>query len=211
MRLFRRSFKRAEIPVEYSKGFNPQPRFSIASPLSLGIESEEEYMDIELERQIPIESFITRMNKVLPEDVQILDGSYPKDNMAIAAIIDWAQYEIRLPIINDINLDSISSKLEDWLNKGEILISRMRKKGRKRVMGQENIRPLIKKMEVVGSDGGQIVIEIISKTGEKGNLRPLDLLEVFIKDNDLEEHKDLVALKRKGLFVEKMGELQRPI
>ena len=35
MRLLQRALRRAEIPVAYSGGFNPQPRLSIALPLSL--------------------------------------------------------------------------------------------------------------------------------------------------------------------------------
>ncbi len=70
MRLFERGFRRAQIPIKYSEGFNPQPKFSIANPLALGIESEEEYMDINLHERIPIDEFIERMNRELPDDIK---------------------------------------------------------------------------------------------------------------------------------------------
>lgn len=76
MRLFHRAFNKSGIKVKYSQGFNPQPKFSIGSPLSLGIESEEEYMDIDLEEKISEEKFIKSLNRVLPKDVQILDAKY---------------------------------------------------------------------------------------------------------------------------------------
>lgn len=211
MRLFQRSFNRAEIPVEYSKGFNPQPRFSIASPLSLGIESEEEYMDIELERKVSVEDFKDRMNKVLPKDVQIIEGIYPEDDRAIAAIIEWGLYEMAIKKNDTLDLGILNNRLKAWLEKDEILISRFRKKGRKKVMKEENIKPLIKTIEVKNIIDNEIIVEALIKTGDKGNLRPLDFIEALIRDNDLEEYKDGISLKRLGLFMEEQGEIYKPI
>ena len=36
LRLFKRSFKRVGIKLQYSQGFNPHPKMSFAQPLSLG-------------------------------------------------------------------------------------------------------------------------------------------------------------------------------
>ena len=69
VRLFHRTFNRSQLQIKYSEGFNPHPKFSIANPLSLGIESEGEYIDIELENDIKIDEFIDRMNKALPQDI----------------------------------------------------------------------------------------------------------------------------------------------
>ena len=40
VRLFTRAFKRAELPLAYSEGFNPHPKMSIGLPLSVGVTSE---------------------------------------------------------------------------------------------------------------------------------------------------------------------------
>jgi radical SAM-linked protein len=42
MTIFERSFQRAGILLEYSKGYNPKPRLEFAHPLTLGIESTAE-------------------------------------------------------------------------------------------------------------------------------------------------------------------------
>lgn len=49
MRLFQRAFKRAGLPLTHTQGFNPRPSVSIALPLSLGVESQCELLDFELE------------------------------------------------------------------------------------------------------------------------------------------------------------------
>ena len=47
LRLFKRSFKRVDIKLQYSQGFNPHPKMSFAQPLSLGYDSRGEYLEIE--------------------------------------------------------------------------------------------------------------------------------------------------------------------
>ena len=48
-RTFHRVLVRANIPMWYTKGFNPRPSVSIALPLSLGVASKCELLDFELE------------------------------------------------------------------------------------------------------------------------------------------------------------------
>ena len=37
MRLFQRAFKRADLALKHTQGFNPRPSVSIALPLSVGV------------------------------------------------------------------------------------------------------------------------------------------------------------------------------
>lgn len=46
--LFSRAVRRARLPVAYSQGFHPLPRLSFGPALPLGIESQEEFLDLEL-------------------------------------------------------------------------------------------------------------------------------------------------------------------
>lgn len=50
MRTIQRIIRRSGLPIEYSKGFNPHMTLSIAQPLSVGVYSEGEYMDIVLSK-----------------------------------------------------------------------------------------------------------------------------------------------------------------
>ena len=64
-RLLQRAFRRAEINLSYSQGFNPHPKMSYANALALGTESQGEYVDIEIEDDISAEEFLTRINEEL--------------------------------------------------------------------------------------------------------------------------------------------------
>ena len=46
MRLWERAFRRADLSLVYSDGFSPHARISLASPLSVGVTSQAELMDV---------------------------------------------------------------------------------------------------------------------------------------------------------------------
>ena len=66
-RLLQRAFRRAEINLSYSQGFNPHPKMSYGNALALGVESQGEYVDIEIEDDITVEEFLKRINEELPK------------------------------------------------------------------------------------------------------------------------------------------------
>ena len=49
MRAFSRAFRRARIPIAYTKGFNPHAIMVFGLPLQVGVTSESEYLDISLD------------------------------------------------------------------------------------------------------------------------------------------------------------------
>lgn len=211
IRLFQRTFKRAHIPVKYSEGFNPHPRFSIANPLPLGIESEEEYMDIELVNKIDTQDFKDRMNMILPKDIQIIDSIYTEDNESISSTLSWALYEIIFETNKDLNLRKIDEIIDNWLSKDEIMISRLRKKGKKKVMKEENIKPLIGNIRILDKLDKEVIIEALIKVGEYGNLRPVDFIQALKNIDELGINVDSVSLVRKALYIENRGKLFKPI
>lgn len=211
LRLFQRTFKRADIPVKYSKGFNPHPRFSIANPLSLGIEGEEEYMDIELVEKIDSQDFKQRMNAILPKDIQILDAIYPKDKKSISAILSWGHYQIKFDIDKDLTLEDISKIIDTWLSKDEIMISRLRKRRKKKVMIEENIRPLIDKIEIMDKIDNEVTIETIMGVAENANLRPVDFVKALNAIGELGMDIDSVSIRRKSLYIEEADKLYKPM
>ena len=71
MRVFQRSFKRAGLPLTHTKGFNPRPSVSIALPLSVGVESQCELLDFDLEGDpVPEEEILRRLNACLVPGVK---------------------------------------------------------------------------------------------------------------------------------------------
>lgn len=71
MHLLERSLRRAALPYALSQGFNPHIRLSMGTVLPVGLWSEEEYFDLELQEKISTEEFTLRLNAVLPPEMHI--------------------------------------------------------------------------------------------------------------------------------------------
>ncbi len=69
--LFARSCRRACLPVAYSQGFHPLPRISFGPALPVGMESEEEFLDLLLYEEMSAKEVQQRLNAELPSGFQI--------------------------------------------------------------------------------------------------------------------------------------------
>ncbi|NLC04384.1 MAG: DUF2344 domain-containing protein [Tissierellia bacterium] len=211
LRLFQRCFNRAGIKLNYSKGFNPRPKFSVANPLSLGVESIEEYMDIDLIEEMDIREFIHSMNAVLPDDIRILRAEYTKDTKSVSAILDLAKYEIKFKTEKNMSKEELDIIIQAWLENEQILISRLRKRKKNKIVIEENIRCLIKEVEVIHISQDLITINALLSSSETGTLRPLDFIEAMDRDNNLAIDMESVMLKRLGLYIEGINSIYKPI
>lgn len=72
-RAMSRALKRAQIPLWYTEGFNPHPYMSFSLPLSLGVESLCESVDLRIIGDITNDEIKNRLNNVLPQDIKIVD------------------------------------------------------------------------------------------------------------------------------------------
>ena len=73
MRLFTRAMRRAELPLKMSEGFSPHPKLSLKRALKLGVESEHEEASIILRFPVEPKEFQDRLQKKLPEGIQVQD------------------------------------------------------------------------------------------------------------------------------------------
>lgn len=95
--LFTRAVSRAGLPVLYSQGFHPHPRFSFATATSVGVESEAEYLDIYVDGMGPAEAQ-ERLNRVLPPGIAILESvEMPLKTESLSVLIEATRYRIVLP------------------------------------------------------------------------------------------------------------------
>jgi radical SAM-linked protein len=73
MTVFERALVRAGCRAVFTEGYNPKPRLEFASPIGLGIESEEEIASVELTEDSPPPGFREAMNEALPHGLSIVD------------------------------------------------------------------------------------------------------------------------------------------
>ena len=70
-RAWERLLRRANLPVAYSKGYNPRPRLQLAAALPLGFTSECEIIDIRMETQLPLEELLGRLRTSAPPGIAV--------------------------------------------------------------------------------------------------------------------------------------------
>lgn len=84
MRFFQKAIRRAGIDVAYTTGFSPHQIMSFAAPLGVGLCSNGEYMDIEVNSMESCQDILERLNRVSVPGIEVIsvkilpeDGRYP--------------------------------------------------------------------------------------------------------------------------------------
>ena len=177
MRTFYRALKRANLPISYSQGFNPHPSISVAAPLSLGIESIGEYIDVEFDSYVDENEVKEKLNENLPLGMRVLNVIYIKEKkVAAMASVHGAKYIFRMNHNLD-NIDALKNQLNKILSSEEILKDKKTKKGIREV----NVRPLIVDLKVSSFNNEEVEIEALLRAGSNGSLG-IDILASIIKD-----------------------------
>lgn len=209
VRLFTRTFSKAGIPIKFSEGYNPHPKFSIGNPLPLGTESLAEYMDVELAYWMDPETFIERMNKSLPQGIQLIESKMVEKRASLTSMISWSHYEIRFMSDKLDEEDDFEEALSKWNSLSQVNITKKRKKGKKKVERQLDIKPLIGNITYKGKDNEDFhVLSALLKSGESGNLKPIELMEAMERELDLKVDLDMVMIKRLDVFTDEDGEIK---
>ncbi|MBT0651489.1 TIGR03960 family B12-binding radical SAM protein [Geomobilimonas luticola] len=103
--LFTRAVGRSRVPIRYSQGFHPHPKFSFATALSVGVESWAEYLDMELAEPWSADKVKDALNSVLPAGVEILESAeIPLNSTSLSVIMDKVRYRVTLPGERDLDL-----------------------------------------------------------------------------------------------------------
>ena len=95
--VFTRAVSRGDVPILFSLGFHPHPRFSFGTATSVGVESQAEYMDMLVAAGITAQEVQERLNAVLPEGLRILDSTQiDAKSPSISTLIDATRYRITI-------------------------------------------------------------------------------------------------------------------
>ena len=151
MRLFQRAFKRAGLPLTHTQGYNPRPSVSIALPLSVGVESQCEMLDFDLEGEgIPYAEITARLNAALIPGVQVL-RSYP--NGRKIREIALLQCALTLEYDHGVSDEQIEG-LKNLFASQSLLVEKKGKNG----PVQQDITPMIRSLQVTREDGDTVHI-----------------------------------------------------
>ncbi len=96
MRYFQKAIRRAKIDIKYSSGFSPHQIMTFAAPLGVGLESNGEYMDIEVNSLTSSVQLMNSLNEQMAEGIHILEVCLLPEHAGNAmASVAAAKYTIR--------------------------------------------------------------------------------------------------------------------
>ena len=209
MRIFKRAFKRARIPLAYSKGFNPHPKMGFAQPLSLGYWSMSEYIEFETadgSGYLPNE-IMARLSEALPEGIDLI-RCLPADDLTktLAAHSVAAEYMIEIPL-QEQDEGLLSGGTADprrlwhaYMDQPEIFAWKRQKK--KKDLKRIDIRPMIR--EITFQKNGDILyVDAVLDSGSASNLSPELVIASLADCFCMKYDRNCVSVMRKQLFFDR--------
>lgn len=192
MRHFQKVFRRSGIKVSYSQGFNPHQILSFAAPLGVGLTSDGEYLDLQLNEWDSSENMINQINDEMNDEIKVISfRQLEEDSKPSMAIVAAADY---LVSIKDgyFVCDNFLEQLTEFIKRESITILKKTKKSEKMI----DIKPYIYQYHTDKASFEALVGHAISEefaeqydngikiyiqltTGSVINIKPELLLEAF--------------------------------
>jgi radical SAM-linked protein len=193
MRFFERAFRRLNLPLKFSEGFNPHPKFTFGGPLSVGVASLYEVMEVELTTPINYELFIQNFNASAPYGLEIREYYLVPKTQSLMSALALSTYEVTLTK----TAEQAPFDLERLFDESDALI--IRKKNKKKRWEDKDLKPFIKSMSVLEKTQTteRYLFEI--HNSPQGSAKPAQIIEVLTKGRE-EFDVDSIDILRTGLF-----------
>lgn len=168
-----RAFRRTDIPLWYTEGFNPHPYLVFGLPLPLGVEGLREVLDIRLtDDNYSNERVLSELNRVTVPGIEFLEVREPVEkNLAI----NKAKYTVEIFNISDAK--AFYNKVKSEVEKGDIVIEKQTKKGKiKEINVCEHLLDFICKF-----DGSSVTLSFILPAGNDFTINPVSFCNALFE------------------------------
>lgn len=204
MRYFQKAMRRAEIDICYSEGFSPHQIMSFAAPLGVGITSDGEYLDIEVNSTRPTKESLRVLNETMVEGVEVVDYVQLPDNAKTAmSIVAAADYDLYFKEGYDApaTVEQFAEGIEKFFTKpSEVLITKKTKKSEK-VMDLKQLVYDFKVESKVQEDGVSVPsFYLMLSTGSSDNLKPELVVEALFEALGYTYDANAIQIHRRDVY-----------
>ncbi len=187
-----RLFKVAGVPAWYTEGFNQHLYLTFAQPLSLGITTDYDVIDLKItDDSYTNEMALTALRQKAAEGIEILQVSEP---WMKTSELTYASYTLTY---KDSDNELLTS-LESLLN-GNVIPAE--KKGKKNKITLLNLAEKIKSIETERNDG-VLKVKVTLPAGNTETVNPMLFLQSFESAGN--RRPEVVSINRDMLFNEKL-------
>lgn len=194
MKLFRQAFQRAQLPVVFSEGFNPHMKLSFALAKGVGLESEGELLELEVENPLDKRLMRKAINDNLPVGIKVLEVEEKVETTkSLTALLKKAQYEVVFDCQNT-GCEGLIEGIKAFLSQSAILLNLKTKKGiREKDVREDILGYKLKEKK------GVVDLKILTTSGSERTLR----IEPLIKEmSEKVDFKGEYVIKRLALYGE---------
>lgn len=194
MRYFQKAIRRSGLDIAYSQGFNPHQLISFAAPLGVGLTSDGEYMDMQMNTTFSTREAMQRLNQTMNSEIKVTNYvELEEDSKNAMSIVAAADY---LVSVKDGYAfpDNYQQLFVDFLTQKQIIMTKKTKKSEKEV----DIKPYIYQVAFTGKEFsekiGKSVENTVAQEYENGkkiylqlttgsviNIKPELVIEAFCK------------------------------
>jgi radical SAM-linked protein len=176
MRFWERALRRAGLSLAYTEGFNPHPRISLAAPLSVGVTSEAELMDVFLTRWDSPQMFVNRLKDQLPEGVTLM-GVLPVglNIPSLQSQVRFAEYRIAAVSEGDSAIPDVEQAINALMASQELPWHHYRDTG----VRHYDLRALVDDIWIVGSTGHIYTLGMRLRCDSRGTGRPEQIVKAL--------------------------------
>jgi radical SAM family uncharacterized protein/radical SAM-linked protein len=164
-----RAIKRSGLVLRYSEGFHPHPKVSFAFATAVGMESLEEFADIQVEGGlIDVAQVTAKINAALPEGLEVrrIDRLHAGDQ-ALAKIVRGFRYRASLPPGGF--PEGLEERIAAFLAETSFIVERQGKEKTTRT----DVRPFV---DTISCDRETGTLEMALRFSEGRTVRPVEIL-----------------------------------
>jgi radical SAM-linked protein len=180
-RNFERAFRIEELPLAFTLGFSPRPKVGFGLALSVGHESDAEYLDVELTHDpradgpAGLDRFPEALSLALPEGIDVTGVAPIADRApSLQEAVTAVEYRIEVSHVipgTTAPAEAVATSVASVLDAPSLEIGRTRK-GRE---VDEDVRPAIRRMELLEVDATAASFQLELATQPR-NARPGDVV-----------------------------------
>lgn len=231
MRYFQKAIRRSGVDICYSGGFSPHQVMSFAAPLGVGITSNGEYVDIEVQGTEDSRSMVRRLNQVMSEGFEIVSYRELPDTAGNAmSIVAAADYRVAFRP----GYEPEGMTQEEWFEglvgfygQPQVIVTKKTKRGQ----AELDIKPLVYELraarweepgqeelsaqdpsqleKTAGREEGRPALFMKISTGSSSNIKPDLVLDAYYAHLGQERPDFAFLVQREEVYADMASDAQK--
>ena len=183
VRVFQRACVRSGIEIQYTEGFNPRPKLSLGLPRTVGVESEDDLVQLKVHSKqrtenqsaastLPLDcdQLKKKLSEQLPQGCQLLTVSLPKDKAPLQPTSATYILPVRREHINE----KLKAAIKRLLESESLSLQRWRDEKKSKIV---DVRGFLKSIRI---SEGAVIVEC--KVSSAGSIRVDEILKLLELD-----------------------------